>query len=76
MIVAYGYYMHYILEERSRWEPVGAKTGYDIVCYNTKEGAGVSQQVRRRGITLCVVIRRKGPAGAGRCEDGVRYCVL
>ena len=27
-------------------------------------------------MTLCVIIRRKGLEGAGRCEDGVRHCVL
>ena len=40
--------MHVVLflcmhEGRDRREPVGAKTGYDIVCYNMKEGADESR---------------------------------
>ena len=58
-------------EGRGWQESAGAKTGYGIMCYKMKEGTGGSRWVRRRGMTLCAVIRRKGPAGAGGCEDGV-----
>ena len=32
--------------------------------------------MRRRSMTLYVVIRRKGPAEAGRCKDGYDLCVM
>jgi len=41
-----------------------------------KEGTGGSRWVRRRDMTLCLVIWRKWPAKAGGCEDGVWHCVL
>jgi len=56
----------------------------DVVCacrvifMHMKEGAGRSRwQGKDNVVVLYVcVLWRKGPAGAGRCEDGVWYCVL
>ena len=35
------YFMQY--EGRGRWEPIGAKMGYDFVCCDTKKRAGGSR---------------------------------
>ena len=69
-------YMHVVLflcmhERSGRGERVGTKTWYDFVCCNKKEGAGGSRWVWKQGVTLYVVLRKKGSAGAGWYKDRV-----
>jgi len=56
---------------RGQRELVGVKTGYDIMCV-LNVGRGQRELVGvKTGYDIMCVKCRKGPVGAGRCEDGV-----